>query len=165
MVTSAINSGDASVSGGEISVNHSLRSLGGGWRYFDLFASATKMRLQGAQQANFQGFVPESANWGVTFKKKPATLMAKWSYRSDEKRAPFAAFGPDAFVVYKARTELDMNLSYSLKPNLSLFLNARNVLNLYSVRHRQGSQTPQYAKQTQVVDNGAPFSLGVNGSF
>ncbi len=165
MVTSAINSGDASVSGGEISANHSLRTLGGWWRYFDVFASATKMKLKGAQQANFQGFVPESANWGVTFKKKPVTLMAKWSYRSDEKRAPFAAFGPDAFVVYKARTELDMNVSYSLKPNLSLFLNARNVLNLYSVRHRQGSQTPQYAKQTQVVDNGAPFSLGVNGSF
>jgi hypothetical protein len=123
------------------------------------------MRLKGNQQASFQGFVPESANWGVTFKRKPIVLMAKWSYRSDEKRAPFAAFGPDAFTVYTGRTELDMNLSYSLRPNLALFLNARNVLNLYSERRREGSQTPDYAKQTQVLDNGAPFSIGINGSF
>lgn len=165
MVTSTINSGDASVSGGEISMNQSLRQLGGWRQYFDVFASVTKMRLKGNQQASFQGFVPESANWGVTFKRKPIVLMAKWSYRSDEKRAPFAAFGPDAFTVYTGRTELDMNLSYSLRPNLALFLNARNVLNLYSERRREGSQTPDYAKQTQVLDNGAPFSIGINGSF
>jgi iron complex outermembrane receptor protein len=165
MVTSRINTGDASVTGGEISMNHSLRQLGGWAQYFDVFASATKMRLKGGQQADFQGFVPESANWGVTFNRKPVMLMAKWSYRSDEKRGPYAAFGPDAFTVYTGRTELDMNLSYSLRPNLVLFLNARNVLNLYSERRREGSQTPHYAKQTQVVDNGAPFSIGIKGSF
>jgi outer membrane receptor protein involved in Fe transport len=164
-VTTQTNSGDASVSGMELSMNHSLQPLGRWGRYFKVFANVTKLKLNGAQDANFSGFLPESFNFGVTFAQKRVTAMAKWNYRSDEKRGPFVAFGPDASEFYKARTQLDVNLSYNITPNLSLFLNARNVFNVPNITIDRGSQTPAYAQQALIQEYGVPFSLGLKGSF
>jgi iron complex outermembrane receptor protein len=164
-VTTQTNSGDASVSGMELSMNHSLQPLGRWGRYFKVFANVTKLKLNGAQDANFTGFLPESFNFGVTFAQKRVTAMAKWNYRSDEKRGPFVAFGPDASEFYQARTQLDVNLSYNITPNLSLFLNARNVFNVPNITIDRGSQTPAYAQQALIQEYGVPFSLGLKGSF
>lgn len=164
-VTSKTNSGDASVSGVELSMNHSLKPLGAWGQYFKVFANATKLRLKGEQDANFTGFLPESLNFGVTFAPKRFAVMAKWNYRSDEKRGLFAAFGPDAVEIYKARTQLDVNLSYNFTPSLSLFFNARNVTNVPNITIDRGSQTPAYAQQALIQEYGVPFSIGFKGSF
>lgn len=164
-VTTQTNSGDASVSGLEVSMNHSLQPLGRWGQYFKVFASATKLRLKGNQDANFTGFLPESFNFGVAFAQKRVAVMAKWNYRSEQKNGLFAAYGPDAGEFYKARTQLDVNLSYNFKPNLSLFLNARNVFNVPNITIDRGSQTPAYAQQALIQEYGVPFSIGLKGSF
>lgn len=164
-VSTRTNAGDASVSGLELSLSHSLRPLGEWARNFKGFVNATKLRLRGAQEANFTGFLPESMNWGITFAPKRFTAMAKWNYRSAERRGLIAAFGPDANQYYKARTHLDINLSYSFTPNLALFLNARNVMGVADVNLIKGSQVPSYAEQSQIQDYGVPFSIGLKGSF
>jgi iron complex outermembrane receptor protein len=164
-VSTKTNAGDASVSGLELSLSHSLRPFGEWGRNFKGFINATKLRLKGAQDADFAGFLPESLNWGVTFARKRVTAMAKWNYRSAERRGLIAAFGPDANQYYKARTHLDINLSYSFRPNLSLFLNARNVMGVADVNLIKGSQVPYYAEQSQIQDYGVPFSIGLKGSF
>jgi len=164
-VNSTINSGDASVTGGEISMNHSLRRLGGWGQYFRVFANYTKLELEGAQGANFSGFLPKSANWGVTFSKKPLIVIAKWNHRGLEDRGAFAAFGPDGRSLFRPTTRLDLNLEYYLKPNLSLTLSARNVFNVRVVTLREGSQTPDYAKLGSILEHGIPFSVGLKGSF
>jgi TonB-dependent receptor len=164
-VNSTINSGDASVTGGEISMNHSLRRLGGWGQYFRVFANYTKLELEGAQGANFSGFLPKSANWGVTFSKKPLIVIAKWNHRGLEDRGAFAAFGPDGRSLFRPTTRLDLNLEYYLRPNLSLSLSARNVFNVRVVTLREGSQTPDYAKLGSILEHGIPFSVGIKGSF
>ena len=164
-VNSTINSGDASVTGGEISMNHSLRRLGGWGQYFRVFANYTKLELEGAQGANFSGFLPKSANWGVTFSKKPLIVIAKWNHRGLENRGAYAAFGPDGRSLFRPTTRLDLNLEYYLRPNLSLSLSARNVFNVRVVTLREGSQTPDYAKLGSILEHGIPFSVGLKGSF
>jgi TonB-dependent receptor len=164
-VNSTINAGDASIKGAEVSMNQSLRGVGAWGQYFRVFANFTKLETLGAKTADFSGFLSTSANWGVTFTKKPLVVIAKWNYRGSENRGAFATFGPDGYTYFRATTRLDLNLEYYLRPNLALSVSARNVFNVPIVTYREGSQTPDYAKRGQILDFGVPFSVGIKGSF
>lgn len=164
-VNSTINSGDASIKGAELSVSQSLQPMAAWGRHFRVFANFTKLELQGSQRADFSGFLPKSANWGVTFSRKPLIVIAKWNYRGFENRGAYATFGTDGFTYFRATTRLDLNLEYYLRPNLSLSLSARNFFNVPIVTYREGSQTPAYAKRGQILDYGVPYSVGIKGSF
>ena len=164
-VNSTVNAGDASIKGVEVSMNQSLRGVGGWGQYFRVFANFTKLETRGAKTADFSGFLPKSANWGVTFTKKPLVVIAKWNYRGAENRGAFATFGTDGYTYFRATTRLDLNLEYYLRPNLALSVSARNVFNVPIVTYREGSPTPDYAKRGQILDFGVPFSVGIKGSF
>ena len=101
--------------------------------YFYVFANATRLKLQGAQEASFSGFLPRSANWGFTFTRKPVVLTAKWNYRGLQRLTSLASYGPGAFQYWKARTQLDLNLDYQFSRRLAFFAIARNALNGRSV--------------------------------
>ena len=164
-VNSTINAGDAKVSGFELSANHSLAPLGGWGRYFNAFANYTKLEFSGASSANFTGFLPFNANGGLTFTRKPLILTAKLNHRADQTTGPFAAYGPEAIRYYPARTHLDLDLGFQLRHHLSLFANARNLLNVRSGFYQRGPQTPDYAVRFQTVEYGVNFNVGLKGSF
>ncbi len=164
-VNSTINAGDASIKGAEISMSQSLRGVSTWGQYFRLFANFTKLETHGAKTADFSGFLPKSANWGVTFTKKPLVVIAKWNYRGFENRGAFTTFGTDGYSYFRATTRLDLNMEYYLKPNLALSVSARNVFNVPIVTYREGAQTPDYAKRGQILEFGVPFSVGLKGTF
>jgi outer membrane receptor protein involved in Fe transport len=110
-LTTAFNSGDARVTGGEFNVRQSLTPLGKYGRFFSVFANATKLKLEGSRTASFTAFIPKVMNWGVTFTKNPFTLMLKWHHRGEQKRAASPAQGPDAFLYQDARTTMDVNFT------------------------------------------------------
>lgn len=103
--------GIARVKGVEFNLRYSLAPLGAWGRPFQAFANATKLELQGSRQAWFGGFIPESANWGLQFKRNPVTAMVKWNYRGQQGAAVAAVNG---FEYSKARTTLDVNLEYDV---------------------------------------------------
>lgn len=164
-VNSTINAGDATVAGVELSANHSLHPLGGWGRYFSVFANFTKLEMKGPQSSNFTGFLPQSINGGITLNRKPIILTAKWNHRADQRTGPYAAFGPDAYYYYPSRTHLDLDCSFRIRANLSLFANARNILNVASGYNRQAVNVPDYAKKYQTVEYGVSLALGLKGSF
>lgn len=164
-VTTKINSGNARVSGAEVSLRHSLTRLGPWGRFFSVFFNATKLRLEGDRQADFSGFIDDSRSWGVTFARNPLTIMAKWNWRGEQKNAAFPAFGPDAYNYLGARTHLDLNVDYHFARRLSFFLNARNVFDARNVTLRYGSQTPDYAKVLTSAEYGVQLGAGVKGTF
>jgi iron complex outermembrane recepter protein len=155
--------GTARVKGAEFNLRHSLRPLGGWGRHFQGFVNGTKLRLEGSQDANFSGFIPESANWGLTFSRKPVNVMAKWNYRGKQRRNRVT--GVDGFEYQRARITLDMNVEYQLRRNLQLYLSGQNVLNKYDTWQRYGPQTPDYAKNYEIVGHGVQIMLGVKGTF
>jgi len=156
----------ASVSGLELSASQSLHRLGSWGQHFKAFANFTKLKLKGDRDANFSGFLPMSANWGITFTKKKYMIGAKWNHRGEQDRGAFADFGPDAREYWPARTTFDLNLNYNLRPNLTLFLNARDVFDkLTYLTYRRGPDTPDYARHYRELQHGTPFSIGVKGSF
>ena len=157
--------GTARVQGLEFNVRQSLRPLGGWGRYFAVFANGTKLRLEGARAADFSGFIPESANWGFDFTRKPFSLMAKWNYRGQQRLGSVVALGPDAYEYSKPRTRLDVNLDYQLRANLFLYMSGQNVFDVPETLLRFGSQTPGYARVSQVLTTGVQITLGVKGTF
>ncbi|MFZ9837107.1 MAG: TonB-dependent receptor [Opitutaceae bacterium] len=159
------NAGSAQVSGAELSARHSLAPLGAWGRNFTVFFNATRLRLQGSRQSDFNGFIPRNVNWGVTFSRRPFTLNAKWNYRGEQRLGAQPAFAPDAFNYTAARTTLDLGGDYQLSRRLSLNANVRNLFNAYLTGLKYGAATPDYARPRQYRHFGVYFSLGLKGTF
>jgi TonB-dependent receptor len=155
--------GAAKVRGAEFNIRHSLSPLGGWAKYFQAFANATKLELEGSQQANFNAFIAESANWGLTFNRKGASVMAKWNHRGSQRGNAVVAV--NGFQYSKPRTTLDLNLDYPILKNLSCYLSVQNVFNVPEILLRYGPETPGYAKQYQATTYGAQLTLGIKGTF
>ncbi len=164
-VSTTFNSGDARVSGVEMNFKHSFEQMGGWPRYFSVFVNGTKLRLEGHQLASFSEFIPESMNWGFSFKKNPAIFMAKWNYRGDQVGTAQPTLGPDAFLSEKKRVTLDLNLIVLLSRRLSLFTNVQNAFNAPQLTLASGSQTPHYASRRLTATSGTIVILGIKGNF
>jgi iron complex outermembrane recepter protein len=155
--------GNARVSGFEFNLRHSLRPLGSWGRHFQAFVNGTKLELEGNRDANFSGFIPESANWGVNFSRKPFNVITRWNYRGKQRRN--AVTGVSGFEYQRARTTVDMNVEYQLRKNLLLYLSGQNILNKYDTLQRYGPDTPAYARNYEIIGHGVQLMLGVKGSF
>ncbi|MBI5692461.1 MAG: TonB-dependent receptor [Verrucomicrobia bacterium] len=160
-----INSGDARVSGVELNVRQALAPLGGIGRYFSVFANATKLKLEGSRSAAFTRFVPTSANWGVTFTRRPLTLMANWHHRGEQDRGASTGRGPLAKVYQNSRTTLDLSLSWQFRRTLTVFANARNVTNVWFNQSSYQFDTPVYARRSSTNSYGAQWAFGLKGTF
>lgn len=159
------NSGDARISGLELSARQRLHVLGNWGRSFEVFANATKLRLEGHQQASFDQFMPKGASWGVTYTRRPLIVMAKWNYRGEQRLLPVATMGPDAFNYMAPRTTMDLNVTYQVGKRFSVFASARNVFNKPYISYRYGSETPDYAKVWSYNDYGVFWTMGIKGQF
>ncbi len=155
----------ARVTGLEFNVRHSLRALGRWGRNFQAFANGTKLDLDGSKDAEFDNFVPESANWGLTFTRRPFTAMAKWNYRGTQRRGALPALGVDAYEYVRRRINLDVNVDYQVRPNLFLYANGQNVFDRPEILERFGAETPTYARRYQEMTHGVQLTLGVKGTF
>jgi len=165
-ITTAYNvPGTARVDGVECNLRHSLRPLGSWARYFSAFANGTKLKLQGGRDADFSGFIPESANWGLDFNRKPVSVLVKWNYRGQQRLGSVAAFGPDAYEYSKSRTRVDVNVDYQLRAKLFVYASAQNIFDIPETLLRFGSQTPGYARVSQVLTTGVQLTLGIKGTF
>ncbi|MBM3478847.1 MAG: hypothetical protein FJX69_06475 [Alphaproteobacteria bacterium] len=165
-LNSTLNVGDARISGVELNVRQSLRALAAWGRHVTVFANGTRLWLAGNQQASFTTFIPKSANWGISGIYRRASLGLKWNYRGLDRRVPLAAFGPDGYRYFKARTSMDIDAAWVLSRRLTLALTITNVTNVPAVTWLEyGSQTPAYARHAVVFDAGAQYSLGLKATF
>jgi len=169
LVLTTENVGNARIDGIELSAKQSLQQLDrwlGGWgQHFRLFASFTKLELVGSQTASFTGFLPKSANWGVQFARKRFTGSLRWIYRSEQNESALTNLGANGYNTVPSSMQLDVNFSYSLRPNLSVFVNLRNVTGEKQITTKASDVLPTYARLRSIRNNGIPFNLGVSGSF
>jgi iron complex outermembrane receptor protein len=164
-ITTQFNSGNARVRGVEFNLRQPLTFFGPWGRRFIVFANATKLKIDGPSNANFSGFVPESANWGFSFKAKRVGFEARWIYRGDVPGAAVAALGPDAIQYTVASTRIDLGFSYEFRRYLRLAVGLTNVNEVPIEVVRYGSQTPEYARPGTYRDLGIPITISLKGTF
>jgi TonB-dependent receptor len=165
-LSTKFNSGDARITGIEFNFRHSLRTAGWWGKYFTVFGNATQLRLEGNPYASFSSFIPKTANWGVSYYWKRISVVAKWNYRGLNKRTAVPALGPDGFLYLKARTTLDLSLSYQITPRLSLIGTANNVFNVIPLEElNYAANTPAYARRGNVSEYGVACAVGLKGTF
>jgi TonB-dependent receptor len=162
------NGGAARVNGMEISMNQSLKPLDrwmGGWgQYFRVFANMTKLKFKGST-TDFTGFIPTAANWGGQFRRKRVGASLRWNYRSETYNGAATGIGLNGHTYSKARTHLDVNVSYNLSPQFNIFLNVRNIMNVQSESRRRSDELASYAEVLNYTSVGVPFNIGISGSF
>jgi len=155
--------GKARVSGVEFNLRHSLRPLGAWGRHVQAFVNGTKLRLEGSRDADFFGFIPESANWGFNARWKRITAVLNWNYRGKQKRGQMVNVNGYEYIT--RRVTLDTSAEYQFTPRLSLYGNAQNIFNEPETLHRYGPETPHYAKHHRETKHGVQITVGVKGVF
>ena len=64
-----------------------------------------------------------------------------------------------------ARTTLDISLSYQAHRRATIFVNARNVTNVWFNQSRYQAETPIYARRSSTNSYGAQWAFGVKGTY
>lgn len=165
-LTTQRNFGKARMSGFEVNVKHSLGFLGKWGKMFEVFANGTKLDLDAATQPSFGNIISGSANWGLSFTRRPVSVMAKWNYRGLTRGTRIPGVGTeDGYQWDGERTTLDVNVDWRVTPRIGLFVNARNALGVNPEAFRYGGETPEYAKQFRVQEHGGQYSFGVKGTW
>lgn len=165
-----MNVGDAQIDGVELNFNQSLAPIDewlAGWgNNFRVFGNITKIDVEGDRTADFSGFLPTSANWGFQFARKRVGASFKWNYSSDRPTGLRNELGANGERFNIAQTHMDVNLSYSLRPNLAIFLHMRNVTRKFREQSQRSDVLPEYARvRNNVRWEGIATNFGIKGSF
>ena len=147
--------------------NSDNRLIGQPWgSSLRVFGNITNIEIGGARQGDFQGFLPTSANWGVYFTKKRVRASFRWNHSSDRPGSAIPALGSNGENYNAALTQLDVNLSYSLRPNLAVFANMKNVFREFRIQSRRSDEYAKYAEARYPnLLNGIATEIGIRGSF
>ena len=164
-LTTQSNGGAGRMSGIELNLKHSLGFLGGWGRSFEFFVNGSKLDLDSGTSTGFANVIAGMANWGFTFNRKQAGLMAKWNYRGLTRGTSIPGVGAGGYQWDKERTTLDLNLDWRLSPRIGLFANARNATGVDPEAFRYGSETPEYARQFRIQRHGGQYSFGLKGTY
>ena len=151
----------ARITGVELSIRQSLAPVSPWLSHVQVFANGTKLHLSGPPETRWQNFVPESANWGLTFSRQGLLLGAKWNYRGLQRRQPIAI----GYAYQGSQTTFDVNAEYRLRSHLTVFMNVQNLFDVPQTWMQIGDQTPDYAKSWQTFIYGAQLTFGIKGTF
>jgi iron complex outermembrane receptor protein len=162
---SSINVGAAKVTGVEANYSQSLDFLPWGGRYFNAFANYTRIRLQGSNETDFSGFVPESASLGLTYSRKPLVVTTRWNYRGMERRGLVGTALPGGFNYLLAFPSVDFSFEYQFTKRLSIFGSSRNLLNTPRLYQRWIAATPLYSRFYRSSPVGVQNAIGLKGTF
>lgn len=160
--------GKARINGWELNFRQPLHFIPRIGDNLEFFFNATKLDLKG-QDADFTGFIEESASTGLTFRGKKITLRSNFNFRGRQVQAAQtgAAYGTTGGYrgYFRDRYYVDLNGEYRFSKRFALFANVRNALNEPQDIERINSITPDYAALWQREEFGVQITLGLKGSF
>jgi TonB-dependent receptor len=137
-------------------------------RGMQIFANVSVQRATGeAANANFQGYVPQTYNWGVSLARERYNLRANWNYRGRQRFAAVTGAGIEGGVYNWAtkRLYLDLSGEIRLTRHFALVANLRNVNNATEDMKVFGPHTPDYATFRQREDFASLWTLGARATF
>jgi TonB-dependent receptor len=178
-VSTRMNVGTAKVTGAEFNYRQVLAY---DWmpewakNRFTVFVNGQKMHLEGATTADFSNFIRESGSWGITYSPRNFTLQVNFNYRGRQRlgQQTFTYTPPGTTVAqtltgyeyWKPRVYLDANFEYRIRPQIGLFLNARNLTNVaQDIQRYAPVVTPSWARVYRREEFGVQYTVGIKGKF
>ncbi len=160
--------GKVRMTGLDLNYKHALTFLPSWARGFQVFANASAQRATGEAADNFAGYIPRTANWGLSYTRGPLGLRAKWNYTSRARRGLVAAGRGIEASTYNWRGErllLDLSGDYALNRRFTVFFNLSNLNDAPVVNEIAGPSTPALARMQQHSLWGSLWTLGLKGTF
>ena len=154
----------------DLSYRQSLTFLPRWARGLQVFANGSLQRsnvARGQLAGNDFNEIPRNAAWGFSFTRPRYNLRLNWTWRADQNQGPVTGLGiePGTFNYTPGYTKLDVLGEFSLRRNLSLFANLRNVTDVPDKGTTVGPSTPPHASLRFVERYGSLWTLGVKGTF
>jgi iron complex outermembrane recepter protein len=137
-------------------------------RGVQVFANASTLRAVGDEAANFAGFIPRTANWGISLAREKYNLRMRWNYNGRARRALVAAgrsIEPGTYNWGAQRLLFTLSGEYLFRPNVAVFANLSNLLDAPADVQTFGPSTPEHAQFRQRQTFGSMWTFGVRGSF
>ena len=167
-VSTQVNvTGKVRMTGLEFTYKQALTFLPFWARGVQVFANATAQRATGPEIANLSGYVPRTANWGVSLTRERFSARMNWNYRGRARRTLVTGVGIEGgtFQWSAERLQLDAQVDARITKKLSLFANFRNLNDAPIEVQTAGPSTPDYARITTRTLVGSLWTFGVRGSF
>ncbi len=159
------NSGDAKISGYELSYNQQLSQLPKPFNGLSLFANYTKIETSGTYSrgaTTLPDFVPETINAGFSFEWRKFELRSAYNFKSSFlSRSPGTVANPSFPIYFTDDKTVDLNLQYKWRPGLTFFVDYINIFNKWPSWY--SGTDPRRIEMAEVY--GSRLSIGVSGRF
>lgn len=160
--------GKVRMSGVDLNYKQVLSVLPPWARGMQVFANASAQRATGEAADNFTGYIPRTANWGLSLTRPKYTLRVKWNYSSRARRGLVAAgrsIDPGTYNWSRERLLTDFSGEYQLTRRTALYFNLSNFFDEPADVEVAGPNTPGYARLSQRLTTGSLWTFGIRSTF
>ncbi|MBI5691623.1 MAG: TonB-dependent receptor plug domain-containing protein [Verrucomicrobia bacterium] len=160
--------GRVRMQGLDLSYRHALTFLPPWARGVQVFANASTLRALGDPAANFAGFAPRTANWGVSLARERFGVKLNWNFRSRLRQGKVAdgrSIDPSTYNWSSSRLYLNVSADLRLRRGWTLFANLRNVTAVFEDVEIANPSTPPHAQLRTRADFGSLWSFGLRNTF
>jgi len=167
-VSTQTNAGDAKVTGVEFGYRQALTFLPHWARGLQVFATATKLKVQGSSTSDFVGFAPEVFSGGINLIRPRFYIKANYSYQAETRGAAFpsSATIPVGTFDYQGKvSRLALSVQYALSRRVALYAALTDLLPVSQDSRRYAPQTPEYARTRRAQALNSYTTIGLKGSF
>jgi TonB-dependent receptor len=154
--------------GVDLSYKQALTFLPPWARGVQVFANGSAQRVTGDETADFAGYVPRTASWGVSLTREKFNFRVNWNYRGRNRNAPIAAgasIAPGTFNWTSKKLYVDVLGEYYFWRRVAFFMNLRNFTDSTEDTKIYGPLTPPVARFRQRIDYASLWTFGVKGTF
>jgi iron complex outermembrane receptor protein len=157
--------------GWDVNYKQALTFLPAWARGVQVFANFSEQRTASgaaAEAANLAGFVPRSANWGLSLTRQKFNVRVNWNYRGRAQNGPVAAgTGIEAgtYNFTPERLTYDIIGEYYFLKRFAVYANLRNVSDEPVIAETQGPSTPGYAVFRQSNRYASLWTVGLKATF
>ncbi len=162
----SLNAGTAIVQGWEFSYQQQFTFLPGALKGLGVNANFTHLDAHGdfggttsLSSGKVAGFIPEAANFGLTWRYRAVGARILYNYTSDYIDSYNATFAGRNYFRFPFRT-VNVGLSYQYRPTLGFTLDVANLFN-----EPQRLYRGVRSQMARTIINGTTITAGVSGRF
>ncbi|MDO8541309.1 MAG: TonB-dependent receptor [Opitutaceae bacterium] len=159
--------GTVRLEGLQFNYKQSLTFLPRWARGVHVFANASSQRAIADESANFSGYVPRTASWGISLTRERWNVRTNWNYRGRQRRNPINgnSIEPGTFNWGSKRLYVDVLGEFYFYKRFAVYANLRNVGDATEDIERHGPSTPAHAQFRQRIDYASLWTFGVKGTW